>query len=66
MKIPVIEPGNCIQCEVCSTVCPSVFHLNDLGFVEIIEMQQYPENEIDLAIQNCPKDCLSWSEHSSI
>jgi len=62
MKIPVIEASNCVLCEVCTTVCPSVFQLNDLGFIEIIEMVQYPENEVDEAIQNCPKDCIFWDE----
>jgi len=62
MKIPVIEASNCVRCEVCTTVCPSVFQLNDLGFVEIIEMKHYPIDEVDQAIQNCPKDCIFWDE----
>jgi ferredoxin len=62
MRIPEIEASNCVLCEVCTTACPSVFKLNDLGFIEIVEMNQYPENDIDLAIQNCPKDCIYWTE----
>jgi len=62
MKIPVIEASNCVLCEVCTTACPSVFQINDLGFVAITEMPQYPEDEVDQAIQNCPKDCIFWDE----
>ena len=60
MKIPVIEASNCILCEVCRDVCPDVFRLNDLGFIEIVDMNEYPEDDVDQAIQNCPKDCIFW------
>jgi ferredoxin len=62
MKIPVIEASDCILCEVCTSVCPSVFHMNDLGFVDILELPKYPEIEVNNAIQNCPKDCIYWDE----
>jgi len=62
MKTPVIEASQCILCEVCTTVCPSVFQFNDLGYVEIIEMAHYPQDDVNQAIQNCPKDCIYWSE----
>jgi hypothetical protein len=52
MKIPVIEASNCILCEVCRDVCPDVFRLNDLGFIEIVDMNEYPEDDVDQAIQN--------------
>ncbi|MBF0451609.1 MAG: ferredoxin [Candidatus Magnetomorum sp.] len=52
----------CILCEVCQEVCPDVFLLNDLGFIEVVEMSEYPEDDVNQAIQNCPKDCIDWME----
>lgn len=62
MKIPVVELSECILCGVCEEVCPSVFTINDLGYVSIAELSAYPEAEVDEAIKNCPKDCILWSE----
>jgi len=60
MKIPFIEASNCILCEVCTSVCPLVFRLHDLGYIEVIEMDYYPD--IDEAIKNCPGKCIYWEE----
>jgi len=65
MKVPVIEASECILCEVCSEVASSVFQLTDLGYIEIVEMSNYPEDEVNEAIKNCPKDCISWKEDLS-
>ena len=62
MKRPVIEFSDCILCEVCMDVCPSVFRFNDAGYVEVISLDRYPEDEVDEAIKNCPKDCIYWEE----
>jgi ferredoxin len=60
MKRPVVELSECILCEVCTSVCPSVFTINDAGFVEVATLENYPENQVDEAIQNCPGDCILW------
>ncbi|MCD6224655.1 MAG: ferredoxin [Deltaproteobacteria bacterium] len=62
MKIPVVELGDCALCDVCSEVAPSVFRINASGYVEIIELASYPEDEIDEAIKNCPRNCISWEQ----
>jgi len=62
MKYPVIEASECILCEVCTTECPSVFKMTDLGYVEIIDLTDYPEDAVNSAIRNCPKDCIFWQE----
>lgn len=62
MKIPVIELSECILCEVCRAVCPTVFRINDLGYIEVIEQPCYPETEVDEAIKNCPAQCIHWEE----
>ena len=65
MKVPLIELSECILCEVCIDVCPSVFQMNAAGYVEVIDLDEYPEAEVDEAIKNCPVDCISWDNHSN-
>jgi len=60
MKVPVLELSDCILCGVCEEVCPSVFHVSDLGYVQVADLMQYPEAEVDEAIKNCPADCIYW------
>ena len=60
MKKPVIELGDCILCEICVEVCPQVFALNDLGYINMADLEQYPEDCVDEAIRNCPADCIAW------
>jgi len=54
--------GDCVLCEICVEVCPQVFSLNDLGYVDIADRKQYPEDCVDEAIRNCPARCISWEE----
>ncbi|MFO7965482.1 MAG: ferredoxin [Desulfobacterales bacterium] len=65
MKKPNVELGDCIRCEVCTTVCPSVFRFADSGFIEILSRGTYPEDEVDEAIQNCPAGCIYWEEEEA-
>jgi ferredoxin len=62
MKVPVIELGDCILCEVCTGVCPSVFRMNAAGYVEILPLDLYPEEQVDEAIKNCPAQCIFWED----
>ena len=62
MRKPTTEMGDCILCEICVEVCPQVFTLNDLGYVAICDLENYPEECVDEAIRNCPADCISWEE----
>lgn len=62
MKKPVVELSDCILCGVCEEICPAVFRLNDAGYIEIIECAEYPQESVDEAIKNCPKDCIFWEE----
>jgi ferredoxin len=43
-------------------VCPSVFRLNDTGYIEVVELSSYPEMEVNEAIKYCPEDCIYWEE----
>ena len=62
MKIPEIELSDCILCEVCVEVCPSVFRMNDAGYIEVADLSAYPATEVEEAIKNCPVDCIYWAE----
>lgn len=60
MKRPAIDMGECILCEVCVDLAPHAFQLNDLGFVEVLPLATYSDDDILEAVKNCPKDCISW------
>jgi len=62
MKRPTVELSDCILCEICTEVSPSVFRMNDAGYIEVADLQSYPEAEVNDAIKNCPADCISWEE----
>jgi ferredoxin len=61
MKTPIVELSDCIVCGVCVETCPRVFHLNDAGYIEVIDMADYPESEVNDAIKYCPVNCIYWS-----
>jgi ferredoxin len=62
MRTPVIEIGDCVLCGICVELCPSVFALTDLGYVEVTGSVDLPEDDINEAIKNCPADCISWED----
>jgi ferredoxin len=65
MKIPSVDIGACTLCEGCIEVCPSVFFINDMGHIEVIELAEYPEALIEEAMKYCPEDCITWEEESA-
>ena len=62
MKYPIVELSDCISCGVCLEISPDVFRMNDAGFVEVMELVQYPETDVNDAIKYCPVDCIFWEE----
>jgi ferredoxin len=62
MKVPVIDFGECTECDACLDLCPTVFRRNDAGYIEVVELSDYPEEEVAEAIKNCPCDCITWEE----
>jgi ferredoxin len=56
---PVIDVSTCSGCESCLSVSPSVFRRNrETGLIEVAEMEEYPEDEIQEAINCCPENCI--------
>lgn len=63
MRHPVVDIGRCNLCGGCIEVCPEVFILNsNTGFVEVVDQDNYPTEDIDEAIKNCPLDCIQWED----
>jgi ferredoxin len=62
MKVPVIDLADCTLCGGCYDIYPELFRLNDAGFVEVAEMNCYPQADVDDAIKLCPQDCIHWEE----
>ncbi len=62
MKQPSVELSDCISCGVCVEVSPEVFRLNDAEYIEVTELETYPQDEVNEAIKYCPTDCISWQD----
>ncbi len=60
LKKPVVDIGQCTLCEGCLDMAPSVFQMNDVGYIEVADLDVYPEDEVNDAIKYCPEDCISW------
>lgn len=62
MRIPGVDLSECSVCGACVEVCPAVFRIADAGYVEVVELSAYPQDDVDLAIRYCPEDCIFWQE----
>jgi ferredoxin len=63
MKRPAVDIGVCTVCMGCVELCPEVFRLNeDTGYIEVIDLPEYPRQCVDEAIKYCPQDCILWEE----
>lgn len=58
MKIPVVDMAECTLCEICVELAPHGFQINDAGFIEVLPLDDYSDDDIHEAIKNCPKDCI--------
>ncbi len=62
-KIPVVDLGRCTKCDGCIEVAPEVFGYNEAaGYIEVIDLAEYPVEKVDEAIKICPADCIVWEE----
>ena len=60
IETPVVDLGCCILCELCVELAPHAFQINDAGFVEVLLLDNYLDEDINEAVKNCPKDCISF------
>ncbi len=55
----VIDQGECIGCEACVEICPSVFTFDeDEGKASVIDGVEAEEDCVDEAIASCPAECI--------
>ena len=63
--MPVVDMGECTDCGSCLEVCPGVFQRNpETGYIDVADLDIYPEDCVQEAISVCPVDCISWEETS--
>lgn len=62
VRRPAVDTGLCNLCGGCVDLLPSVFILNDLGYVQVEDLPVYPEAQVDEVIALCPEDAISWEE----
>ncbi len=60
METPVVDLGCCVLCELCVELAPHAFRINDAGFVEVLLLDNYLDEDINEAVKSCPKDCISF------
>ena len=65
MKVPVIELDECILCGVCNGICPDVFVLNEAGYVEVMDLDEYPVEDVLEAVKYCPTDCILYDDDNT-
>lgn len=57
-----IDEDECIGCESCVELCPSVFEMNEDGDKAIVlDGADGDEDCVDEAIASCPSECISKS-----
>lgn len=61
-KKPVVDEDLCTGDEVCVSIAPDVFELNDEGIAEVKDPEGADEATIQTAIDSCPTDAISWEE----
>ncbi|OGQ92723.1 MAG: ferredoxin [Deltaproteobacteria bacterium RIFOXYC2_FULL_48_10] len=57
---PIVDLECCILCEICVQLAPHAFKINDAGYVEVLPLNDYSDEDIREAVKNCPKDCITW------
>ncbi|MBU2488475.1 MAG: ferredoxin [Proteobacteria bacterium] len=62
MRIPVLDLSECTDCEGCLSMAPQVFFRSGVGQIMVADLAEYPEEDVDEAIKNCPCGCISWEE----
>ena len=51
---------NCISCELCTTICPEVFSMNEEGVAQAIDddVPEEYEDSAEEAMDSCPVDAI--------
>jgi len=61
VKRPTVDIGACTVCMGCVELCPEGFRINEnTGYIEVMDLEAYPQECVDEAIKYCPQDCIEW------
>lgn len=63
VRRPVVDIGSCTLCMGCIELAPHIFRMNDAaGYIEVIELDRYPLQDVDETIKYCPVNAIAWEE----
>ncbi len=60
MTPPVIDMSCCVLCEICVDLAPHAFKINDAGYVDVLSLDDYSDEDIYEAVKNCPRHCITF------
>jgi len=61
-KRPDLDMAACTGCGGCLEIAPTVFIPNPAGYIEVADLEQYPQELVREAIAICPADAITWEE----
>ena len=64
LKRPEIDMSECVLCDICIELCPYAFNKNQSGYIEVVDRDDYPEEDIDDIIKSCRGKCIEWIEEA--
>ena len=62
MKKPKVDQDLCTGDQVCVTIAPDVFEINEEGLAYVVDPEGADEDTIQRAIDQCPSQAISWIE----
>lgn len=62
MKRPKVDQDLCTGDQVCVTIAPFVFKINEEGKAYVKDSEGADEETIQHAINQCPSQAISWTE----
>ena len=61
-KIPRIDKDKCIACGLCPSIAAGTFQMADDTKAEVYNIIGDEESLIQMAIDSCPTQAISWQE----
>lgn len=57
-----VDEVNCIGCGKCVRACPGTFHIESskYGRARVISQDASDTEEVQIAMETCPVDCIHW------
>ena len=62
MKRPEVDQELCTGDQVCITIAPYVFEMNEGGKAYVVDPEGADEDTIQHAMDQCPSQAISWVE----